>query len=237
MAGLDANWLADGIVDFEHKKYVLLAYLKQVSENFNEKKLYPFLSDLIFHYRTVVSLQKNQKVMQDAMPKKLRKFDLENFRLEYTKMMDDDEYMIIIESILNYAIPRLTSALENGKEIYEFVEDKIEIEPIGIVPINKDAGYFILSNGDLKFSSVFEYELSFIENAAEKFRSLKTNFIQEYKKQFSKTFESIKLDLITSHKKFANPATFAIRSELTFPQTETLLPVAKRSLVRYLATK
>jgi len=235
MAELTADWFANGIIDFEHKKYLLLGYLKYISENFNDKKLYPFLSDLIFHYRNVISLQENHKIMQDAMPKKLRKFDLDNFRLEYTKMMDDDEYMLIIESILNYAIPRIKSALANGKEIYEFVEDKIEIQPIGIVPINKDFGYFILANGDTKFSTVFEYEMSIIENATEKFRSLKTNFLQEYKKQFTQTFESIKLDLLKTHKKFGNPATFSIRSEVKFPMTETLLPIAKRSLVRYLS--
>jgi hypothetical protein len=47
--------------------------------------------------------------------------------------------------------------------------------------------------------------------------------------------EDIKIDLVRSHGQFANPATFAITSNMHFPMAETFLPVAKRTLVRYLS--
>ncbi len=235
MLELKADWFTEGIIDFEHKKYILLAYLKDVSKNFNEKKLYPFLSDLVFHYQNLISIKQQKEVAQQSMPKKLRKFDLDNFRVEYERVMNDSEYMQEISIILDYAIPQLKNSLNNGKELYEFVEEKIEIEPVGIIPINKEFGYMMLSNGSDRNTKIYEYELSIFESASEKFRSLKTTFVKEKKKKITNTFESIKLELIREQKKFANPATFAIISFLPFPLVETFLPIAKRSLVRYIS--
>jgi len=51
---------------------------------------------------------------------------------------------------------------------------------------------------------------------------------------FPNTYENIKLDLIRQHKNLPNPATFVIMSAFQFPLNETLLPIAKRSFVRFI---
>jgi hypothetical protein len=43
MKKLSDTWFADGYVDFELKKYTLLAYLQEVNKYFNQNKLYPLL--------------------------------------------------------------------------------------------------------------------------------------------------------------------------------------------------
>lgn len=50
MKQLSETWFAEGRIDFELKKYTLLAYLQEVNSHFNENKLYPQLADIIFHY-------------------------------------------------------------------------------------------------------------------------------------------------------------------------------------------
>ena len=37
MQFLDKNWITENHIDFEYKKYVLLAYLQHVSEHFTEQ--------------------------------------------------------------------------------------------------------------------------------------------------------------------------------------------------------
>ena len=61
MATLSKNWITEKLIDFEYKKYLLLAYLQQVSGQFDETRLYPSLSELIEHYKNVVSLRENKK--------------------------------------------------------------------------------------------------------------------------------------------------------------------------------
>ena len=66
MKALSETWFADGYIDFELKKYTLLAYLQQVNKYFNENKLYPQLSDLIFHYNNLVAFRGKQKISAGA---------------------------------------------------------------------------------------------------------------------------------------------------------------------------
>lgn len=237
MNQLSVNWLTEGLIDAEYKKYVLLAYLQEVTRKFDERKLYPFLSDLVYHYRSLLTLQKNKEAASGQFPKKIEKIDLENFTVEYEKVMNDDYFLDEIETILNFAIPKLQEHLNNGTEIYEFVETKIDIVPIGIIPLRSDEGYLLISNGNSTETQAFTYRITIFDSALEKYRAIKTNFFDHYTRSLSNSYESIKLDLIKRNKDLPNPATFAVQSSYTFPLHETLLPVAKRNLVRLLSTK
>jgi hypothetical protein len=49
------------------------------------------------------------------------------------------------------------------------------------------------------------------------------------------TYENIKYDLIKNNSTISNPAVYSIETELIFPIEETLLPIAKRRLVKYIS--
>ena len=61
-ANLSKNWITEGIIDFEYKKYILLAYLQHIKSEFDERKLYPMLSDLFFHYQNLLQFKENKYV-------------------------------------------------------------------------------------------------------------------------------------------------------------------------------
>lgn len=232
MAQLDANWITSGIIDFEYKKYLLLAYLQKVRFKFNEKELYPFLSDLVFHYNNLISIKKNKTIAVNQFPKKLTKIEFQNFRLEYERLIHDDEYMEEIESIVDFALPKLKEYLREGKGLYEYVEDNLLVYPIGVLPIKPVAGYMFLKEKNKRSVRIYEYSVTIFENAEEKFRGLKTQFVSTCYVSIANTFEMIKADLLRSNKNLPNPATYAIESEIYFPFEETFFPVAKRMLVK-----
>jgi hypothetical protein len=60
MKTLSETWFADGYIDFELKKYTLLAYLQEINRNFQENKLYPQLADVIFHYNNQAAFHENK---------------------------------------------------------------------------------------------------------------------------------------------------------------------------------
>src|SRR5256885_14896032 len=103
MRSLSETWFADGYIDFELKKYTLLAYLQEVNKYFNENKLYPQLADVIFHYNNIVSFRENKKFLQEQFPKKLTGIQLQKLQLLYEQMIDDDELMNELEEIIRYA--------------------------------------------------------------------------------------------------------------------------------------
>ena len=83
MKQLSETWFAEGRIDFELKKYTLLAYLQEINKYFNENKLYPQLADIIFHYNNIVAFRENKKYLQEHFPKKLTGLQMERLQMLY----------------------------------------------------------------------------------------------------------------------------------------------------------
>jgi hypothetical protein len=235
MRSLGINWFIEGYIDFEHKKYVLLDYLQEINRHFDRSRLYPNLTDLIFHYNNLVSFKDNKTHLQQAFPQRLTKADIDAVKLTYQKIVQDDNSMREIEQIIAYAIAKMDPALKTGKEIYDFVERNLNIEQIGVVPLVPYSGYFSLRNGDEKGHWVYEYNITIFESKDEKYRGINTRFVDRYEQNLTTTPESIKSDLIYRYKHLPNPAVYHVESGITFPLEETLLPIVKKSLVKYIS--
>ena len=150
MKSLSETWFADGCIDFELKKYTLLAYLQEVNKCFNEHKLYPQLADVIFHYNNMVAFRENKKYLQEQFPKRFTGIQLQQLQLLYEQMIEDDDLMSELEDIIHYAAGKMKSTISSGAELYEFVEDKLRISPVGIIPLEQAEGYFFLGTSDKK---------------------------------------------------------------------------------------
>lgn len=235
MKKLSETWFAEGYIDFELKKYTLLAYLQQVHRCFNENKLYPQLAEVVFHYNNIVAFRENKRYLQEHFPKKLTGIQLEKLQLLYEQMIEDSEMMQELESIIGFAAETMNSTLRTGAGIYEFVEDKLTISPVGLIPLDTQEGYFFLNNGNTSDTLVYHYRLSIFDKHDERYRSIRTSYIDQWNRSIAHTFEHIKSELIRGKKNLPNPAVYSIRSELSYPVDETLLPVAKRSLVKYIS--
>jgi hypothetical protein len=237
MRTLSETWFADGYIDFELKKYTLLAYLKEIGKYFNENKLYPQLADVIFHYNNIVAFRENKRYLQEQFPKKLTGIQIEKLQVLYEQMIEDDELMEELEEIINYSAGKMRSTIQDGSEIYEFIENKLSISPVGIIPLENIEGYFFLCEGHAKNTWVYQYRLSIFEKHDEKYRSIKTQFVDVWQRSIANSYENIKSELIRNKTDLPNPAVYAIETELSYPLEETLLPVAKRTLVRYITVQ
>lgn len=234
MKTLSETWFAEGFIDFELKKYTLLAYLQEIHKHFGENRLYPQLSDLIFHYNNLVAFRENKKYLQEQFPKKLTGIQLQKLQTLYEQMIADDDLMQELEEIIHFSAGKMKTTISSGTEIYEFVEDNLTITPIGILPLDTGEGYFFLSTGGAKNTRVYQYRLSIFEKHDEKFRSIKTSYLDVYQRSLSNTYEQIKYELLKNKSELPNPAVYSIETELSFPVEETLLPIAKRCLVKYM---
>ncbi len=234
MKNLQQNWLTEGLIDFEYKKYILLAYLQEVEKNFNDKKVYPFLGDLVMHYNNLIELKTSKQMAAEQLPKQISKYDFEHFKVHYESLLRDNASIIEIDAIMDFAIPVMDEYLKEGRELYEFVEDKLHVHPIGILPLMPEEGYMMLRNGGESLVSIYNYHITIFESAEEKYHGIRADFIKQYKSSITNTFEKIKIDLIRKNKALPNPGAFAIESKIVFPFYESMLPIAKRMLVRFI---
>jgi len=234
MKSLGLNWFIEGSLDFEYKKYILLDYLQEINRHFDKSKLYPNLGDLIFHYNNLLDFKQNKTILQQAFPQRLTQADIDAVKLTYKKIVDDDNSMQEIERIITYAIAEMDPAIQTGKEIYDFVESRLMIDPVGLTPLMPYHGYFSLRNGGERTNWVYEYQITIFESKDDKYRGINIQFVETFEQSISNTPEAIKLNLINQRRHLPNPAVYYVQSDITFPLEQTLLPVAKRSLVKYI---
>jgi hypothetical protein len=235
MEKLSKDWLTQGLIDFEYKKYLLLAYLQTVRKSFDKVELYPFLADLVFHYRNLQAVKENKTLIREAFPKEISLEEFKKLELSYREMVEDDAIMSQLESIIEFAIPQIKDSLQEGSVIYEYVESQCEISPVGVTPLYANEGYLFVTQPPEKETKVYRYQVSIFEDSKEQLRSLNTQFIEEVNKNPLNTYERIKLDLIRRYKDLPNPAAFLVLSKVKFPFVETLMPVAKRLFVKHIS--
>lgn len=234
MSTLERDWLTQGLMDFEYKKYILLSYLQGVQSCFDDKKLYPYLSDLVFHYRNLQSIKENKELLFENFPRKIAKADFEKLKIHYQKLVDDDEAMQELAQILAFAIPTLRDTLNEGRGLYELVEEHLVVEPIGISPLYVNDGYLLINERAKKITQVYQYQITVFESSQENYRGIHTKYLESIRKGIGETFEHLKLALVKKYQELPNPGTYLIDIKLDIPFHETAMPVAKRLLVKYL---
>ena len=60
---LDPEWIYQDPIDFEHKKYKLLAYLQKCDKRFDELKIYPDFVELSLHLANLQSISKENTML------------------------------------------------------------------------------------------------------------------------------------------------------------------------------
>lgn len=233
MESLKPDWLTSGLIDFEYKKYVLLAYLQRVREAFGRVELYPMLSDLVFHYRNLLTLKENKSLMGLAFPKELTPEGIKNLELTYRKLVEDDAVMAELESILEFSLPRIKSSVEEGSEVYEFVETHCEITPVGLTPLYTHEGYLFVAQPPEPDTYIYSYQVTMFDQ--ENSRGLHTRLIATETKSLANSYEQMKRKLIKDNGALPNPCVYVIESKVKVPLDRTLVPIAKRLLIKYVS--
>lgn len=232
MKTLPKNWITEGLIDFEYKKYQLLAYLQEANREFQAVKLYPVLSDLIDHHRVLHELNSGKTQLSNLFPKALNGIDFQSAQLQYQPKVEDGEVMKEISQITDFALPRITRQIEEGKSIYDFVEEQVEFEPVGILPIYNREGFVLMTRESSSDVHAFRYKSNMLQMAGEKFRSITFWLLGIFQKNLVNTLEKLKMQLIREVKELPNPATWRVHSPHVFPIEETLIPLSKRLLLK-----
>lgn len=219
--------------DVEKRQYIILAELKKISGEFQYYKIYPHLSRLIEIRRTLQDVIDRLADLRSKFPKRIGKIDWVNQTIEHEVVFVDGTDLKAVEDLITWALPKIEKVIEEGIAIHEYVENELSVEHVGILPNYRDEGYFFVPDNRKLKLNLFRFELSIFQSAEDQYRSLKTRFLKALRQggvQLSPG--SIKLELIREEKELPNPATYAFDTNLEFPFSQTILPVAKRKLMQ-----
>lgn len=232
MHKLTLDTFLTGTADAELRQYHVLEGLKHNYTEFTHNRLYPSLAELVDLHTALVNILNGMSDIQDHLPHELKEIDLEQGKLVYqTAGINDEDFQRAAE-LITWALPRIEQAIDEGINIYNFVDEHIQIEQVGLLPMYREEGYWFVPEHKAALLHLLRYEVSLFTSAHERFRSLKTKNIRDIEqKSIVQTPESIKLNLIEQFHDLPNPATFMCETDLDFPYAETILPIGKRKLM------
>lgn len=234
MKRLSKNWITEKHLDKEYKQYVLLAYLQEVEKQFSKTKLYPHYNELKYHHKLLSEIDEKTTELFSSFPKKSVGINWENLSLKYLSEIKEPKLMNEIKEIIEFSIPKIENFMLEGNQILEFIENQVCVSPIGIVPLERDEGYFFLGDSDRNKVLVYQYHITLFDKADAPHRKIKAHYKMSFRKSYLNTRESIKSTLIDQNRELPNPATFAIDCSLSLPINETYLPIAKMMLARHI---
>jgi hypothetical protein len=212
MERLRPGWFLHGLWDEEYQRYRLLAYLKHVQAAFFAQRLYPPLSDLIESYEELRSLAQAQQT---------------------TAVLEDSTDTLY--RIIQFAIPKLEESIQEGQQIYDLIERHLQVEVVGLIPLYKAEGYLFLRRGGEKVVRAYRYEIRPIQDK-EGLVGIRLEPVEEFVFSILATpFTILREKLLKAHKDLPTPLTLVVESPLEVPLQETLLPIIKRNLPRWIA--
>jgi hypothetical protein len=235
MTSLTKNWLTENHIDFEYKKYLVLGYLQDVAQSYKSNELYPFLGDVIEHYRNLKQVKESTDQIKKGFLKDLKAIDWQKMELMYHTENTGNEIIQELEQIIDFSLPLFFDKIMDGKKIYDFVEKHLSLNAVGITPLRTTEGYIFINLDEQKEVYVYQYHISAIESANEQLKQLTTRYVSTYTHSITGTLEKIKSDLISTHKELPNPAVYAVNSPISVPFNPTLLPIVKRFFVSKMA--
>ena len=228
MAALKKEWLTEDLLDFEYKKYMILAYIQDIKKHYERSELYPSLSEVLEHYKNLKQIKDQATFIKKKMNKDVSGINWQKLELIRKEESSTEGLTNELELVIDFTIPLFLEQIQTGTAIFHTVEQNLTLSTIGISPLRRDEGYLILNTIQEKEAHVFQYGFSQFQKLGENMKQLFTEYICTYSYGISVSFEKIKHDLITQRKALPNPAVYLIRSKTQSPFTETLLPVAKR---------
>lgn len=228
---MDPKWITDGVIDSEHKEYVLMGYFQKLNKYLEDIKLYPMFIELSIHLGNIQTLITQNKMLLSK--KKFLTYDdelvLSDLVLVDPPKLSENE-IEEFKKVLSNTQPKLFDYFNIVKAIWTLVFDSITIQvKRNINNLKSKSGFFYHKKDNEIF--IWRYDIKKVKNSP---NQSKTSVKLIYKgdgedltviqllSKFSITYKE------KGEKKFP---IFEMTSTQSFSMDETLVPITKRKIM------
>ncbi len=110
---LQLDWFCQSPLDFEHKNYLLLQYLKSIDDSYSEHKLSPYLLWTEKLVKELKDFQSKCLQFESIIKRDIISIDLSKMQIIRKEIEKNDEIKFVFE-IVDYSKPLLESKVKLG---------------------------------------------------------------------------------------------------------------------------
>ncbi len=230
---LNTDWFIEPVIDFETKKYLLLAYLQNKNNELISQKLCHSHDELVEKSLALEEVIKNKTNLENSLSREMESIDWNKLRLVYKQENHSTEKIDELMEIILYAFPKINACRLDFKEEIERIKNEIQLDVVGILPNYLKDGFIILDQPSGYY--LFSYETQAVLDLQGEKRIIHQH-ISTYKNTLLHTPTSIKKDIVHGYKNtVVNPAVFILSYSTEIPVYETLLPLGSIALRKFVA--
>jgi hypothetical protein len=115
---LSLDWYYQTPLDFEHKNYLLLQYLKIVDDSFSIKVLSPYLLHTERLVKELKDFTKKSQILESYLKRDIQSIDLVNMKIIKKEIQKNDEIKVVFE-VVDYSTPLLESKITLGYKLLD----------------------------------------------------------------------------------------------------------------------
>jgi len=232
---LETDWLFQDPIDYEHKKYVLLGFLKKIDNLINQNKIYPAFIELSLHLASIQTLIKENVILYTN--KKFRYFDdevlLKELLAKPAPNLSESENFEI-DKIIKFSANKFFEYFNILKSYWSIVYETTSISiKRNKKNLKRPIGYMTYNDKKNDIIFVWEYRIN-----------QKTGISEENISNIKLIYEGNKKNLTLnqiienfsefSEKEKKYVPVFELKTNEDYPIYETLLPIYKRKMLSYI---
>jgi hypothetical protein len=115
---LSIDWYCQTPLDFEHKNYLLLQYLKIVDDSFSVKVLSPYLLHTERLVKELKEFAHKSQLLENHLRRDIESIDLLNWKIIRKEVQKNDEIKVVFE-VVDYSTPLLESKITLGYKLLD----------------------------------------------------------------------------------------------------------------------
>jgi hypothetical protein len=115
---LSLDWYCQTPLDFEHKNYLLLQYLKIVDDSFSVKVLSPYLLHTERLVKELKEFTQKSQLLENHLRRVIESIDLMNWKIIRKEIQKNDEIKVVFE-VVDYSTPLLESKITLGYKLLD----------------------------------------------------------------------------------------------------------------------
>lgn len=139
---LSPVWFMKKPIDLEHKQYVLMAYMQEVSKSFDNEEIEPYFDAVRAHVKNLETFLTIRGILKTNQTEFTEE---DTADMEYVMQLPDNHPdMQEIYQIVKWSVKKLKDLQKRGTDIWKYVESVLSMSYIGNRPKKISKGFMFV---------------------------------------------------------------------------------------------